>query len=260
MIHLFTTDRSGLELLRMLPAGTEASAVIVPSNRFHSHKVRALCAACPVPLCIHHRGERLPDGLPPADAAVSWLYSQIIDAADLACYPGGVLNMHGGRIPEYRGANVLNWAVANGEDSLGITWHGLVEAVDAGPIYAESQVPIGPEDTAWDVRGAMLQEGLRLFPEAWQRFVEGEPLRQPDLSGGRVWPPRRPSDGHIGEGWPEARLRAMLRAQCAPWPPATVEHDGKAVAVRGIVARSDMPYRSAEGHILYLAPADEGEC
>ena len=94
--------------------------------------------------------------------------------------------MHGGYIPDYRGANVLNWAVANGEPSLGVTWHGLIEAVDAGPIYAESSVSIGPENTAWDVRGAMLREGARQFPEAWRWFVASDPLRWSDLADGSI--------------------------------------------------------------------------
>ncbi len=260
MIHLFTTDRSGLDLLPMLPLKMEVSAVIVPSNRLHSDKVRSLCAACPVPVLVHRRGERLPDGLPPAEAAICWLYSQIIAAQDLARYPVGLLNMHGGYIPDYRGANVLNWAVANGEQSLGVTWHGLVEAVDAGPIYAESSVPIGPEDTAWDVRGAMLHEGARQLPKAWRRFAASDPLRWSDPADGRVWPPRRPRDGEIGKAWPEAKLRAMLRAQCPPWPPATVEHDGSMIAVRYVVAAGGIPYRTAEGNNVYLAPPGEDVC
>ncbi len=104
MIHLFTTDRSGLDLLPMLPPGIEVSAVIVPSNRLYSDKVRSLCKACPVPVLVHRCGERLPDRSPPAEAAIFWLYSQIIAAQDLARYPVGLLNVHGGRIPDYCGA------------------------------------------------------------------------------------------------------------------------------------------------------------
>lgn len=255
-VHLFTTDVSALELAAKLPADDYISGVIVPSNRASTEKVKQLVDATDLPAWTHKRGGRLDPDLPPAGAAISWMYSQIIDAADLARYERGILNMHGGAIPQYRGANVLQWAIINGESELGITWHELVEAIDAGPIWAESRIKIGLSMTALDLRAAMIAEGIRLFPQAWLRFRDRSVApRIPDLSKGKIWPPRRPKDGQIEPGWSERKLRDLVRALCPPWPAPTVRHEGRWRPVNGITELSEkdtVPYVTAEGNKLYL--------
>lgn len=240
----------------MLEPSHEASAVVIPSNRGASGKVAAVRAKAPVQVVEHPRGERLPDNIPAADAVLSWLYSQLIAPEDLERYARGGLNMHGGRLPDYRGASVLQWAIINGEERMGVTWHTIAAQVDAGAILAESQIPIPADATAADMRAIMIEEGLRLFPEAWRRFTtEAAPVRRIDPAEGRVWPQRKPSDGRIEEGWPERQVRDMVRALCPPWPPASIEQDGIIYNVRAVHAapgNQRLAYRSAEGTILYL--------
>jgi methionyl-tRNA formyltransferase len=255
-LHLLTTDASAFDLAGLLPPHDTIVAVIVPENRSGAEKVAAVRRRSPVPCFVHTRGARLSGELPVADAAISWLYSQIIDPADLARYPNGVLNMHGGKIPEYRGANVLQWAIINGETEMGITWHEMAAEVDAGPIWAETTIPIPASATALEMRTAMIAAAIHLFPAAWKAFSRrvGAP-RKPDLSRGRVWPPRRPKDGEIGELWCSARVRNLVRALPKPWPPAWIESDGTRYAVRAVhdgPAADRMPYRTGEGAILYL--------
>ena len=166
--------------------------------------------------------------------------------------------MHGGRIPDYRGANVLNWAIASGETRLGVTWHEIVEKVDAGGILAESSIPIGPNDTAADVRAAMIVEGIRLFPDAFKRFRDGDtPIRVPVLEQGRVWPSRRAQHGRIESNWPREKVWAMIRAQTGPWPDATVLYQGEWCSVCNI-RNSDgpglIPYTADDGAVFFLVP------
>ncbi|NMM45600.1 hypothetical protein HH303_13980 [Rhodospirillaceae bacterium KN72] len=257
--HLYTTDVSGLTLARNLPGPDSVAAVVVPANRIGSEKVEAVYRDSPWPVLLHKPGELLPET---ADAFVSWLYSQIISVDQLSRYSKGGLNMHGGRIPAYRGANVLNWAIANGESELGVTWHEVVEEVDAGGILAESAIPIAPDATAIGMRDAMIAEGIRLFPEAVERFLGGgPPVRVPDLSEGTVWPSRRPEHGRIEPGWSLDRVKAMIRAQTGPWPDATVLHEGVWCPVRGVslsrVAKS-VPYTTDDGREIYLLIGENG--
>lgn len=258
-LHLFTTDCSALDLIGRLPGGDRVVCLVVPENRTGSDKVARLGAAAgALPVRMHRSGSSLDADLPPAEGGIGWLYSQIILAGDLGRYPAGVLNMHGGSIPEYRGANVLNWTVINGEEELGVTWHGLVEEVDAGPIWAESRIPIPRDWTAAELREAMIREGIRLFPEAWRRFRDGaaDP-RYPDLGRGRVWPGRKPRDGRIGPGWPERRVRDMVRALCPPWPPATIKVGDGWIAVSSVLEAPEagaIPYETSGNRTVYLRP------
>lgn len=258
-VHLFTTDPSAFALIGQLDSNERVDAVVVPANRAGSQKVLAVCheaSRLGLQVYEHARGAELPALLPEADAAISWLYSQIIVARDLKRYPVGMLNMHGGRIPEYRGAHVLQWQIINGERELGVTWHEIVEAVDAGAIWAESTLPIPEAATAADMREAMIEEGVRLFPEALTRVKDGSsPVRRPDLSAGRTWPQRKPLDGIIEPGMTARQLRDLVRALCPPWPPATIDHDGRIYnvdQVTELAAADSVPYVTADGAILYL--------
>ena len=255
-VHLFTTDVSGLRLLENSDVGISANCLIVPGNRHDTAKIAELEAVAQIPIVVHQRGEALPQDMPPADVAFSWLYSQIIQEADILRYPLGVLNMHGGVIPDYRGANVLQWAIINGESELGITWHELVREVDAGPIWAESRIAIPPEATAWELRTHMIEAGLGLFATAWQRFTtKNFTPRLADLATGRVWPSRKPEDGRIDPGWSEQKVRDMLRALCPPWPPATIYWEGSWSPIHGVSRRqveNGVPYVTAEGKKIFL--------
>jgi methionyl-tRNA formyltransferase len=252
-IHLYSTDASALALVERVQV--ELTAIVVPENRVTSGKVSTLRQAATVPVLVQPRNS-IPAGLPHADAAVVWLYSQVFPPSLLERYPRSMLNMHGGRIPEYRGANVLQWAIINGETSLVVTWHQIVEIVDAGPIWAEGEVPIRADTTAWDLRQKMIDEGVRLFPGAWKAMQGGNaPLRIPDISKGRVWPQRKPADGRIGPAWPEAKVRDMVRALCPPWPPATVAVDEGQLPVAEVLSKAErgtIPYRTTEGGLIHL--------
>jgi len=261
-LHLLTTDVSAFDLLGALTSENHVVAVVIPENRADSGKVRLVreaAAKLGVAVFQHQRGKPLPENLLPADAAISWMYSQILPAVDLPRYKLGLLNMHGGKIPEFRGANVLQWAIIEGEGTIGVTWHQIVEKVDAGPIWAESSIKVPWNWTAWEARAALIREGIRLFPDAWNRFSLGQqPIRTPDLSKGSIWPPRKSRDGRIGVGWEERRVRDMIRALCPPWPPARVEVGGverAVIAIAHAAGEDTVPYALADGRVIHLVHA-----
>ena len=256
--HLFATDRSALQLIDLLPPEIELSALVVPQNRSGQDKVHALIAESDGSLAIfeHMRGEALPGKLPPADIGISWMYSQLFKAKDIKRYSAGILNMHGGALPEYRGSNVLQWAIINGESELGVTWHSIIEEVDAGPVWAESRIPISLWATAADLRQDMIEDGLALFPEAAKLWHGGSsPIRSLTTGDGRIWPGRRPEDGQIGPGLTETQVCDMVRALCPPWPPATVEVDGEwrpVAAVKTSETVGSIRYLSSDSQELFL--------
>lgn len=52
------------------------------------------------------------------------------------------VNAHGGRLPHYRGLDTNLWAALQGHpQDMAVTFHGLVEKVDSGPIYLMESLP-----------------------------------------------------------------------------------------------------------------------
>ena len=256
-LHIFTTDATALKLIDLLPAEDQVSCIIVPSNRLDSKKVKKIRKdAHRLGILVEEQTLNLPIYLPPANMAISWLYSQIIDLKDLKRYPNGILNMHGGKIPQYRGASVLHWAIINGEQEMGITWHEIIEKVDAGPIWKESTIPIPVNASSNNMRIAMIKEGLNTFSDAWMKFKsKNSQPRIPDISSYKIWPQRKPEDGYIMENWSEQQVRNYVRALCDPWPPAFVIYKGKKRYIEEIFEISGynrIPYKTAENKIIYL--------
>jgi methionyl-tRNA formyltransferase len=56
------------------------------------------------------------------------------------------INIHAGKLPFYRGRNVLNWAIINGETEFGVTAHFIDEGIDTGDIILQNTYPITIED------------------------------------------------------------------------------------------------------------------
>lgn len=84
------------------------------------------------------------------DVLLSVAAPQIFRSAALATAPV-TLNVHNGRLPDYRGMMPTFWAILDGEDHVVVTVHEMAEKLDAGAIVAESTVPIGPRDSAFAV-------------------------------------------------------------------------------------------------------------
>lgn len=61
-------------------------------------------------------------------------YDQIFKKNIILIPKKGIINCHASKLPEYRGRNVLNWAIINGEKSIGITTHFINEKIDDGKI------------------------------------------------------------------------------------------------------------------------------
>lgn len=80
------------------------------------------------------------------DINVSMSYDQIIKLPLINSAPLGFINCHAGALPFYRGRNVLNWAIINGEEHFGITVHYIDEGIDTGDIICQEFIEILAED------------------------------------------------------------------------------------------------------------------
>src|SRR5215475_8787851 len=64
-----------------------------------------------------------------ADLGISISYNQILRRPILNAARQGFVNFHAGKLPYYRGRNVINWAIINGESEIGLTGHLVDEGI-----------------------------------------------------------------------------------------------------------------------------------
>lgn len=148
-------------------------------------------------------------------------YSRILWKELLDLFPLGVVNIHGGKLPEYRGANTLQWAIINGEPHTAATLHKVDTGVDTGPVIDERIIAIQPHDTALTLRDKLLESGLDLLvewlPQLLFSAVEGTAQNEAKAC---VYPRRTPDDGQIIWSMNDEQISRLTRALVSPWPGA----------------------------------------
>lgn len=81
-----------------------------------------------------------------SDLFVSMSFNQIFKSEMINLPKYKAINCHAGKLPFYRGRNILNWALINDEKEFGITVHYLDEGIDTGDIILQETYPITDED------------------------------------------------------------------------------------------------------------------
>jgi methionyl-tRNA formyltransferase len=81
------------------------------------------------------------------DLFVSMSFNQIFKEKITNLPPYGTINCHAGKLPYYRGRNILNWAIINDEKEFGITVHFIDNGIDTGDIILQRCFPITSDDT-----------------------------------------------------------------------------------------------------------------
>jgi methionyl-tRNA formyltransferase len=127
----------------------------------------------------------------------------------------GAVNLHCGRLPQYRGAPPAFWELYEGERDIGVTVHRVTAQVDAGPILAQCVLPLDPvpatdpvayAEAVW--RTQLRPAGLRLLREVVSGLRDGSIHETPQPpSTGEVH--RIPDAGQVRE------LRRRVRARRA---------------------------------------------
>ena len=87
----------------------------------------------------------------------------------------GVINLHDGLLPKYRGRNATGWALRNG-DEMGVTWHYMAADFDTGPVLAQRTVTLTDEDSSFlEIYHRWFALAEEAFLEALDKVEAGEP-------------------------------------------------------------------------------------
>jgi methionyl-tRNA formyltransferase len=111
------------------------------------------------------------------DLAISLRYGRILKERFLAIPPLGVLNLHSGRLPHYRGILATLHAILAGDRSLGPTLHWIADGtIDTGAIVGIAEVPVYPGRSLLNHILNVYPPGVEMLKDAIRRLAGGEPL------------------------------------------------------------------------------------
>ena len=144
-------------------------------------------------------------------------YGQIIPKTILEIPPQGIINLHASLLPKYRGAAPIQWAIARGETSTGVTTMRINEGLDTGDMLLKWETAIGPEESAVELGGRLAVAGADLLVRTLAELPAIQPQPQDD-SQATYAPILKKEDGKID--WtlsasrnlePDSGLRAVAR-------------------------------------------------
>jgi methionyl-tRNA formyltransferase len=198
------------------------------------------------------------------DLLLSFYYRGILPDGLLRLPRLGSFNVHGSLLPKYRGRAPVNWAILRGESETGATLHVMTGKADAGEIVDQEAVPIGPDDTAFEVQGRVTAAAVKVLGRRLDELKAGSAPRRPqDEAAATTFPRRRPEDGRID--WTESsqEVHDLVRAVTHPYPGAFTEILGGQThiwktALPQLGAHDNFPgqIRSERGR-LYVACGDD---
>lgn len=89
-------------------------------------------------------------------------------------YPDRIVNTHPSLLPAFKGWHAVEEAFAAGVTVTGCTVHLARLDVDEGPILAQEQVPVLPEDTVETLHERIKQTERRLYPAVLHDLIAKE--------------------------------------------------------------------------------------
>jgi methionyl-tRNA formyltransferase len=112
-----------------------------------------------------------------ADLFVSIRFGKILGAEVLELPLRGVLNLHSGLLPQYRGVLATFRALLNGDAEIGCTLHWIDSpGIDVGGIIETARTPAEKEHSLlWHIL-SLYRPGARLIMNAIRRLEGGEPV------------------------------------------------------------------------------------
>ena len=114
-------------------------------------------------------------------------FMRILSPAFVERWRGRILNIHPSLLPDLRGLDTHERALAEGRSEHGCTVHFVTAALDAGPIVAQARVPVLAGDDAARLAARVLAEEHRIYPQALASVARA--LRQATAAQGRAIAP-----------------------------------------------------------------------
>ena len=86
----------------------------------------------------------------------------------------GAMNGHPSLLPRYRGPSPVAWAIRNGDEEIGFTFHRMDAELDTGAILAQGAMPLADEHTYEEMESKFAELVGELLPRALARMESGD--------------------------------------------------------------------------------------
>lgn len=180
-------------------------------------------------------------------------FGQILRQDVLDLPSQGSINIHASLLPRWRGAAPVPAAILAGDRITGVTIMLMDAGLDTGPILAQREEPIKPDDTRATLEARLARLGAELLLETLPPFLEGDLSPRPQPAEGVTHARQlRKEDGLLDWSRPAAELDRQVRA-FTPWPGAFTVLRGQRLRVLRAAPLPDWHENAPPGTMIALA-------
>lgn len=188
------------------------------------------------------------------DLFVSMSFNQIFKTEIINIPRLRTINCHAGKLPFYRGRNILNWVLINDEKNFGITVHYIDEGIDTGDIILQRNYPITDNDSyktllevAYIECANILYDAVKLIYEAKVQAIIQNSIHPVGFYCGQ----RGEGDEIIDWNQSSRELFNFIRSICEPGPKARTKCKGKEVKInKSKLIENALVYKSTIGQVV----------
>lgn len=188
------------------------------------------------------------------DLFVSMSFDQIYHSEMINLPPLKTINCHAGKLPFYRGRNILNWVLINDEKEFGITVHYVDNGIDTGDIILQRCYPITDEDNystlldrAYKACADNLYEAIKAIQKNNLTLLMQESIHKL----GFYCPARREGDERLDWSQSSRDIFNFVRAICRPGPEARTFLEGNEIKINKVQYLPDAPnYKGIVGSVV----------
>ncbi|NLH81121.1 MAG: methionyl-tRNA formyltransferase [Phyllobacteriaceae bacterium] len=108
-----------------------------------------------------------------ADVGVVVAYGLLLPESILAAPRFGCLNLHGSKLPRWRGAAPIQRAIMAGDLSTAVEVMRMEKGLDTGPVAMTAETAIGPDETTLDLHDRLAGLGADLMVRALAALEAG---------------------------------------------------------------------------------------
>ena len=159
------------------------------------------------------------------DLLVSMSYDQIFKKKILKLFKNKIINCHAGLLPSYRGRNVLNWVLINGEKNFGITVHKVSKLIDQGHIFDQKIFKIKYSDDYFTILKKSYVECSKILYKTIKK-IQNKKAKSIPQKISKIKPSyfrkRRAGDENLNLNQKSIKIYNFVRALVPPGPSAKI--------------------------------------
>ncbi len=168
-----------------------------------------------------------------SEAGILIDFGIIVSKKVIDSFPLGIINSHFSILPQWRGADPINFAILSGQDVTGVSLMLLVEAMDEGPLLTYSTYKIQADTDSIKLTNDLIHVSYDMLKRTVPKYLAGEVVTGDQSQTGYPTSYSRKltkEEGVLDFNKSAKELEAEVRAYIQ-WPKSRTELAGKDVVI-----------------------------